>query len=201
LIEPSDEELMLLARDGDDEAFDTLVRRHRGSVINFIYRFVGDREVAEDLSQDVFVRLWSNAPTYVPVAKFTTFLYHIARNLCRDQMDKCRRLPSISSLSQETTDGSGRAHLLEEEVRDRRRGPQEELMMAETQAEIQAAISELPEDQRLVFVLTEIQGLSYQETAEIAGCPVGTVASRKSTALRFLRDRLARVQPEIGGVP
>lgn len=191
---------MLRARDGDEEAFDELVHRHRGPVLNFIYRFLGDREAAEDLSQDVFVRLWSNAPTYMPLAKFTTFLYHIARNLCRDQMDKQRRQPSITSLNHGLTDDSGRVHLLEEELRDRGRGPQDELLMAETEAEIQAAIGELPEDQRLVFVLTEIQGLSYQETARIAGCPVGTVASRKSTALRYLRDRLARVQPEIGGV-
>ncbi|MGQ9525046.1 MAG: RNA polymerase sigma factor [Armatimonadota bacterium] len=201
MIEPTDEELMLLARDGDEEAFDTLVRRHRGPLLNFIYRYVGDREAAEDLSQDVFVRLWSNAPTYVPLAKFTTFIYHIARNLCQDYMDKSRRLPSISSLSQEITDGRGRVHLLEEGLKDRSRGPEDELMMAETQAEIQAAINALPEDQRLVLVLTEMQGLSYQETARIVGCPVGTVASRKSTALRFLRDRLIRVQHEIGGVP
>jgi RNA polymerase sigma-70 factor (ECF subfamily) len=189
--ERSDEGLMLLAREGDEEAFAELARRYRAPILNFVYRFLGDRETAEDVSQDVFVRLWSNARTYTPKAKFSTFIYHVARNLCIDQLDKRRRLPPIASLGQEITDGDGRSHLLEEEIGDRKRGPHGELMRGELEAEIAAAIDALGDDHRLVFVLTELHGLSYQETARIAGCPVGTVASRKSAALKHLRDRLS----------
>ena len=191
LIERSDEDLMLLVRAGDEVAFGALVRRYRTPILNFVYRFLGDRETAEDVSQDVFVRLWSSAPTYVPSAKLSTFIYHIARNLCRDRLDKYRRLPPIASLSQEIADGEGRGRLLEDEIRDPRRGPDGELMGRQTSAEIDAAIDALPDDLRAVFVLTELQGLSYAETAQIAGCPIGTVASRKNAAVRQLRQRLA----------
>jgi RNA polymerase sigma-70 factor (ECF subfamily) len=194
VVELRDEDLMLLAREGDEEAFATLVTRHRVAILNFIYRMLGDREVAEDLSQEVFVRLWANAKTYAPVAKFTTFIYHIARNLCRDQIDKYRRLPPIASLSQEVPDAEGHVHLLEDEVRDRRGGPQAELLKRERDLEIEAAINALSEEQRTIFVLTELQGMSYREVADVVGCPVGTVASRKSAAFKALRDRLAPLQ-------
>jgi RNA polymerase sigma-70 factor (ECF subfamily) len=184
---------MLLVREGDEEAFAILVRRHRGPILNFIYRYLGEREAAEDLSQDVFVRLWSHAPNYVPSAKLSTFLFHIARNLCRDHLDKKRRIPPIASLQAETTDGEGRSHTLEEEIRDPHRGPWRELSDRQLEREIEAALQTLPEDQRLVFVLTEMQGCSYERVAQIAGCPVGTVASRKNAAMKSLRKKLAPV--------
>lgn len=185
-----DEDLMLLAKEGDERAFSVLVQRHRGPVLNFIYRYIGDQEAAQDLSQDVFVRLWSSAKTYVPSAKFTTFLYHITRNLCRDYMDKFKRQPSVTSLDAHISDASGNVRTLAEELPDPMPNPQEALITAELEAKIQAAIDSLSEEQKLVFILTEIQGLPYSEVAKIAGCPVGTVASRKSAALKALRDKL-----------
>ena len=193
MIESTDEDLMLLVREGDRGAFDLLVQRHRRSTLNFVYRFLGDREAAEDLSQEVFVRLWSCSPGYVPSAKLTTFLYHIARNLCRDYLDKTRRHPHVVSLLEERGDGEGHSRRLEEEIRDPRGSPHRELASRQTEAEIETALGALPEDQRLVFVLTELQGCSYETAAQIAGCPVGTVASRKSAAIRALRKKLSPV--------
>ena len=193
-MEVGDEDLMLRVRAGDEDAFGILVRRHRTPIINFIYRLIGDSEVAEDLSQDVFVRLWSSAPTYTPTAKLTTFLYHIARNLCRDHLDKIRRRPPLDSLSQERSDDEGRTRTLEDEVRDPGRGPLGELTRRQMESEIEAALHSMPEDQRMIFALTELQGMSYQAAAQVAGCPVGTVASRKSAAMKHLRNRLAPVE-------
>jgi RNA polymerase sigma-70 factor (ECF subfamily) len=187
----TDEDLMLLAREGDREAFSLVTQRYRGPILNFIYRMVGDSEVAEDLSQDTFVRLWLYAKTYVPSAKLSTFLFHIARNLCRDHLEKCRRRPPLASLSEPTTDGEGRPRLLEEEIRDPGRGPQGQLSRQQLAQEVEAALLILPEDQRTVFVLTEFHGLPYQAVAQIVGCPVGTVASRKSAALKLLRNQLS----------
>ncbi|MGC8833883.1 MAG: RNA polymerase sigma factor [Armatimonadota bacterium] len=188
-----DEDLMLLTKEGDEKAFNILVRRHRGPVLNFIYRYIGDQEAAQDLSQDVFVRLWSSAKTYVPSARFTTFLYHITRNLCRDYMDKFRRRPNLTSLDAHI-DAGGNVRTLAEELPDPTPDPQEALITSELEAKIQAAIDTLSEEQKLVFILTEIHGLPYREVAKIAECPVGTVASRKSAALKVLRDKLLPLQ-------
>ena len=193
LFELPDEDLMLLVREGDETAFDHLVRRHRGPVLNFIYRYLGDREAAEDLSQDVFVRLWSSARTYTPSAKLTTFLFHIARNLCRDHLDKYRRLPPLTSLHGEWAGDEGSSRSLEEEIRDVRSDPSGELSRRQLEAEIETALQGLPDDQRLIFVLTEIQGCTYEAASQIVGCPVGTVASRKSAAVKSLRKKLAPI--------
>ena len=186
-----DEDLMLLVREGNDDAFGLLVRRYRRPLLNFVYRMTGDPETAEDLSQEVFVRLWSNARTYTPTAKLSTFLYHIARNLYRDHLDKQRRCPTLTSLQLGMSDDEGSGRVLEDEIRDPGRGPYGELVRCQIEEEIAAALRTLPEDQRLIFVLTELQGLSYQAAAQIAGCPIGTVASRKSAAMKALRNRLS----------
>lgn len=190
---------MLLVREGNETAFGYLVDRYRGPILNFVYKFLGDREAAEDVSQEVFVRLWKSARSYEPTAKFTTFLYLIARNLCLDYLDKYRRLPPLSSLSQEVRESEGTPRLLEEEIADPRYGPQGEFARRQLALDIEAAIQALPEDQRTVFLLTELQGMSYQQAAQVVGCPMGTVASRKSAAVKSLRDRLAYANYRLEG--
>lgn len=190
---------MMSVRDGNDDAFCRLVDRHRKPILNFVYRFLGNRETAEDVSQDVFVRLWAASRTYVPTARFTTFLYLIARNLCLDHLDKRRRLPPLTSLSQELGAGEGAPRTLEDEIADTRAGPYGEISRRERAAELERALLSLPEDQRLVFVLTEVQGFTYQQAAEVVGCPPGTVASRKSAAVKHLRTRLIPTRVGVEG--
>lgn len=185
---PSDEELMIKVReDGDEQAFELLVERHRKPILNFVCRFMGDREVAEDLSQDVFLRLWASASTYLPIAKFTTFLYTIARNLCLNALAKSRNSPPMQSLSKTDME-------LQNGLADPSRSPEREVMGQEIEEKVREAVGKLSPEHRLVFILTEYHGLSYQEVAAIAQCPVGTVASRKNTAVRQLRNRLASLR-------
>ncbi len=189
---PTDEELMLKVKeDGDGRAFELLVQRHRKPILNFVYRFMGDQEVAEDMSQEVFLRLWASAGTYLPIARFTTFLYTIARNLCLNALAKSRNSPSMQSLYE--TDAQ-----VDQQVQDKTADPSEsperEVIGKETERRIMEAISKLSPEHRLVFILTEYHGLPYQEVAAIVQCPMGTVASRKNAAVRQLRSRLASLR-------
>jgi len=191
---PSDEELMVKVKeDGDERAFELLVQRHRKPVLNFVYRFMGGREVAEDLSQDVFLRLWASASTYLPLAKFTTFLYTIAKNLCLNALAKSRSSPPMQSLNQPDAEMDRQ---LQNGLADPKGSPERDAISREIEDRISEAVGKLSPEHRLVFVLTEYHGLSYQEVAAIAQCPVGTVASRKNTAVRQLRHRLASLKGE-----
>ena len=189
---PSDEELMMRVKEeGDERAFESLIQRHRKPILNFAYRFMGDREAAEDLSQDVFLRLWASASTYLPVAKFTTFLYTIAKNLCLNTLAKSRNAPAMQSLDVTSERGNISA---KDEVADPAGSPEREVVNREIADRIAEAVGKLSPEHRLVFILTEYHGHSYEEVASIAQCPVGTIASRKNTAVRQLRQRLAALR-------
>jgi len=189
----SDEELMLSISAGDSAAFEILTKRHYTHTLNFIYRFVkNNRALAEDLCQETFLRLWRSAETYQPLAKFTTFLCHIAKNVCLKQLAKDGRAPQMSSLDEPIFDETGSISNRSVEIEDHRYLPEETLIAKETDEAIRRAINALSEEHRLVFILTEFQGLSYQEVAEIAECPIGTVASRKNAAVRQLQKSLMR---------
>ena len=184
----SDEDLMLSIKDGDNAAFETLTQRHYTTTLNFIYRFVNNRVLAEDLCQETFLRLWRSTRTYQPIAKFTTFLYHIAKNVCLKQLAKDGRLPRLSSLDEPISHEEDRY------------SPEKMVIAKEVDETIRLAINELSTEQRLAFVLTEFQGLSYQEVAEITQCPIGTVASRKNAAVRQLQRNLSQyIQDRKGG--
>jgi RNA polymerase sigma-70 factor (ECF subfamily) len=154
---------------------------------------MGDREVAEDLSQDVFLRLWASASTYLPVAKFTTFLYTIAKNLCLNALAKSRSSPPMKSLSEPDAEMNRQ---LQDGLADPKGSPERDVISREIEDRISEAVGKLSLEHRLAFILTEYHGLSYQEVASIAQCPVGTVASRKNTAVRQLRHRLASLKGE-----
>ncbi len=188
----SDEDLMFSVKDGDSAAFETLTKRHYVNTLNFIYRFVNNRMLAEDLCKETFLRLWRSTPTYQPLAKFTTFLYHIAKNVCLKQLAKDQRIPKLSSLDEPLFNECNSDYNLSEEIEDNRYLPEETTIAKEADEAIRSAIGDLSEEHRLVFVLTELQGLSYQEVAEIARCPIGTVASRKNAAVRQLQRSLTR---------
>ena len=196
----SDEDLMLSIKDGDNVAFETLTQHHYTTTLNFIYRFVNNRVLAEDLCQETFLRLWRSTRTYQPIAKFTTFLYHIAKNVCLKQLAKDARRPRLSSLDEPISHEEGCHYKLSEEIEDHRYSPEKMVIAKEVDETIRLAINELSTEQRLAFVLTELQGLSYQEVAEITQCPIGTVASRKNAAVRQLQRNLSQyIQDRKGG--
>jgi RNA polymerase sigma-70 factor (ECF subfamily) len=188
---PSDEELMLKVKfDNDTSAFESLVQRYKIALLNFVYRFIGDQETAQDLSQDVFIRLWMSAETYLPVAKFATFLYTIAKNVCLNALAKLKSTPQIQSLSEVIASQDGDDCELLDALSDPNNSPEKELLGMELEQRITKAIGKLSPEHRLVFILTEYDDLSYQDVAAIIQCPVGTVASRKNAAVKTLRRYL-----------
>jgi RNA polymerase sigma-70 factor (ECF subfamily) len=184
----SDEALMLRYRDGDVRAFETLVIRHRKPVYNFILRFVRDSAQAEDVLQETFLRLVKSAEGYERQAKFTTWLYTIARNLCVDasRRGKHRRTTSLDAPAGGDEDGAPLVDL----VADGSAGVDRKAIGHELQARLRQAIGSLPEEQREIFLLREVADLQFNEIAAIVGCPENTVKSRMRYALEKLREAL-----------
>lgn len=191
---PSDEELMMKVKEeGNQNAFQILVQRYRKPILNFVYRFTGNRDIAEDLSQDVFLRLWMSSSTYLPLSKFTTFLYTIAKNTCLNALAKSRNSPYIYSLSEIDVDKNNNLSLASGVL-----SPEREAIAKEIGVKVEEAIKKLSPEHRIVFILTQYHGFSYQEVAEIIQCPVGTVASRRNNAIKQLREKLSSLRDNFG---
>lgn len=189
---PSDEELMMKVKEeGNQNAFQILVQRYRKPILNFVYRFTGNRDISEDLSQDVFLRLWMSSSTYLPLSKFTTFLYTIAKNTCLNVLAKSRNSPYIYSLSEIDVDKNNNLSLGV-------LSPESEAIAKEIGVKVEEAIRKLSPEHRIVFILTQYHGFSYQEVAEIIQCPVGTVASRRNNAIKQLREKLSSLRDNFG---
>ena len=184
-----DAALLAAIKTGELGAFAELVDRHQRSLINFFYHLSWDRQAAEDCAQEVFLRVYSHLDRYEPQAKFTTFLFRIARNLWIDRM----RTAAVHGkpLSLDGTGGGGDERRLQDRVASRVPSPVEILAREEQQDALRRAIDRLPEEQKAVVILSEIQGLKYQDISEILGVPVGTVKSRMHTAMDKLKDLLS----------
>ena len=194
-MDRSDSELMLASAQGDREAFRFLVERHQHGIINFFHRLTWDRYIAEDCAQEVFCRVYSARENYQATARFTTYLYRIARNFWIDRCRKIGRRPK--ELSLQASPGSfdsSREGSLSDAIADTEITPQEAFSRKELQAAVRTAIDSLPEGQRMVVLLSEAQGLRYQEISEILEIPIGTVKSRMHAAIGRLRGSLDRVR-------
>lgn len=183
---------------GDRTAFAPLVARHQRGVFNFLLRSVQDRSRAEELLQDVFLRVVRSKDRYQPSAKFTTWLYSIARNLCVDESRraKFRDHQSIDA-PRRGKDGDGSpmvAQLAAEQV------PTDEAAEAPTiRDRVAAAVQTLPDEQREVFLMRQISGLSFREIADAIGIPENTVKSRMRYALEKLRVELGDLRVDRSG--
>ena len=185
--EQSDEELMLGYADGDARAFEVLLRRHEKPVFNFIYRSVGRKDIAEELLQDVFLRVIRNASSYQQSAKFTTWLYTIARNICIDRSRK----KGGKELSLDQPVGEGDKSTFLDQVVDGSSQMATEYDRDVFRQRLEQALAKLPDEQREVFVMREISDLKFREIAEILDIPVPTVKSRMRYALEALRGHLS----------
>jgi len=188
LHEEADEALMLRYQQGEVRAFEILLTRHRKPVFNFILRFVQNRELAEDLLQEAFLRVIRSAANYKRQAKFTTWLYTIARNLCVDQSRRAkhRRAQSLDApLS--TSDGSG---TLLDVVEGKELPSDRTLVSKEIHQKLQAALAELSEEQREVFLMREFLDMPFKQISDVVGVPENTVKSRMRYALQKLRMEL-----------
>ncbi|MBK9265606.1 MAG: RNA polymerase sigma factor [Polyangiaceae bacterium] len=194
--EVSDEVLMMRFQGGDQSAFAGLVRRHKTSVYNFILRTVRSREVAEDLVQDVFVKVVQNAADFKHEARFSTWAYTIARNVCIDHLRKAalRRHPSLDQAANTNSGEDGPT--LGERIADAHFASAVDRVAigAELGQRITRAVEELPPEQREVFLLREVANVPFKEIAEIVGVPENTTKSRMRYALERLQQALAEYE-------
>jgi RNA polymerase sigma-70 factor (ECF subfamily) len=188
----SDEDLMRRYLGGDVRAFDLLVQRHGTPLYNFILRSVGNPATAEDLVQDVFVRVVKNAQSFEERSRFSTWVYTIARNACVDaaRRQSHRRHPSLDQPK-----GAGDERTLGETLPSPSAGSASQLMDAQFSASLETALASLPDEQREVFVMRQFQNLQFKEIADITHTPVNTVKSRMRYALEALRLHLADHAP------
>ncbi|MBN2071367.1 MAG: sigma-70 family RNA polymerase sigma factor [Candidatus Krumholzibacteriota bacterium] len=171
----SDEELILLVQQGNNQAFDILVGRYKNRLYAYLFRLLGNESEAEEYAQEAFVRAYMHADKYKTIAKFSTWLYTIATNLVRNRIRNIKRRPkTISMWSDERSSDDGRWL----EIRDESPDPEETMDRKRLNELIQIAIDKIPAKYRPSFVLREINGLSYEEIAASTGLKLGTVRSR-----------------------
>jgi RNA polymerase sigma-70 factor (ECF subfamily) len=192
-MELADAELMQRFGAGDDEAFRQLVRRHEPGLLNYFWRQCFDRALAEDCAQEVFLRLVRHRGSWKPTAKFTTYLYRIARNLWIDRYRSRKAAPPTGSLHTRVGEGDGE---LVDTISAPVRRPEERAHDEELNVRIREAVESLTPEQRSVFVLAETKGLKYRDIAEVLDIPVGTVKSRMHAAVTRLRGLLKEVDSE-----
>ncbi len=185
----SDEGLMLAYRDGDVRAFEVLVTRHRKPIYNFILRFVHDAAQAEDVMQETFLRDIKGAEAYERQAKFTTWLYTIARNLC---VDAARRGKHRKAASLDAPVGDEDGAALIDMVADGKDGAERQAIDGQLRLRMQKAIAALPDEQREIFLLREMADLQFNEIAKVVGIPENTVKSRMRYALEKLATTAGR---------
>lgn len=189
-----DLELMRRFQAGDVDAFTELYEAHLKGLLNFFFRLCWDRSLAEDFSQEVLLRIYKSGKNWEPNAKFTTYLYRVARNYW---IDHCRLLSTQKenvSLQQKVGGDDSTSSLIDR-LPDDIRPPEHDLDRRELYEAIMRALEQLPEEQRMVFVLSEIEELKYQEISEIMEIPLGTVKSRMHTAIAKLQELLGDYKP------
>jgi RNA polymerase sigma-70 factor (ECF subfamily) len=191
----TDEELVALSREGDTDSFNQLVLRWERPIYALAYRTLGREDDARDVCQETFLRAYRALPGFKGEAKFSSWIYRIALNLCRDWIRKQRRAPVMQA-----PEGVDLADLAAE------RGPVEsiETLVARKQLSDRVAVAmrSLPEEQRTAIVLKEYHGLTFQEIADMQGCPLSTVKTRLYQGLTVLRRQLTdspRVVPMVAG--
>lgn len=172
-------DLVYLAQQGDRNAFGELVRRHYQGVVRVVYSMCGDAGLAEDATQEAFIRAWVNLPSFQPSAPLKSWIYRIAINAA---LDVLRKKPEESLEENQVT-----------MIADQSQSPESALVEKERIAMVQQAMKELPEASRSVLVLREYGELSYQEIAKVLDVPIGTVMSRLNYARNRLRELLKGV--------
>ncbi len=179
---------MLEFQKGNKSSFEKLMERNYKRVFNLIYRFVASREIAEDLTQEVFIKVYRCASSYRPQAKFQTWLYQIAKNISLNELRRHTKKDVSLDETFETEDGQ-----LKREIADTNAlTPSQEIIQQETVEEIQAAIQSLPENQRMAVILRRYENLSYEDIAKTMNCSLEAVKSLLNRAKESLKEKLSR---------
>jgi RNA polymerase sigma-70 factor, ECF subfamily len=183
----SDLELMLRVAGGDADSFEALLLRYRAPLLNYLSRMVRDQALAEDLAQEVFLRVYQARERYQPQARFTTWLYRIATNLALNAIRDRRGEPLMTEPPGDRESETG---LLVEQVPDSRPTAEQEMMESDRQWLIREAIEALPEKQRVAVILHKYQGVDYCQISKVLKVSESAVKSLLFRAYESLRVRL-----------
>ena len=175
----TDSQVVQAFLDGEQRAFGELVRRYDNRLVNFVYRTVGDRERAQDLVQETFVRVYRHLHRFDQTKKFSTWIYTIAGNLAKNELRNRSRNPLVLFQTLKQNWDADHRPL---EWEDTQYKPDDLYRKRFLREKVEEAVAQLPEHHRVVFVLRELEGKTYEEIAEITGCNLGTVKSRLNRA-------------------
>ena len=195
LLQATDQDLIALAQKGSEKAYRELLDRYQRPVFSLVYRMVRDREQAEDLAQETFIKVFNHLDSYNPKYKFSSWIFKIASNLAIDTLRK-KELDTVS------LDGSRHASTAEEvdatriTVQSRDENPEELLVARQLGQEIEQAIAGLRPEYRTAILLRHVEGRPYEEIAEIMDIPLGTVKTYIHRARGELRESLAHLRIE-----
>ena len=186
-MENSDRDIALMERikNGDEAAFEELVTRHSKTVYKLAYRFLYDSQDAEDITQEVFLRVYRAAESYTPKAKFSTWLYTITKNICFNELRK-KKSVTIFSIEDEMLP----------ELPSLDANPVSKLEEAEVRQRVLDAVKALPANLRIAVILLKYHDLSYEEVADILGCTVNAVKLRVHRAKKFLAKSIGYISKE-----
>lgn len=182
----NDSQVVQAFLDGDERAFGELVKRYDSRLLNFVYRTVGDRERGQDLVQETFVRVYRHLHRFDQTKKFSTWIYTIAGNLAKNELRNRSRNPLVLF---QTIKKNWDADHRPLEWEDNTYRPDDLYRKRHLKEMVERAVTDLPEHHRIVFVLRELEGKTYEEIADITGCNLGTVKSRLNRA----RNNFARI--------
>jgi RNA polymerase sigma-70 factor (ECF subfamily) len=187
--DPTDDELIARARDGDHEAFRVLVERHQGRLFRLAARVLRDQDLARDAVQDAFLKAYVSLRRFEGRSSFYTWLYRLTLNVCLDMRRRSKSDRTVEWNDAQLPDGSLPGESISAGADAAPAGPDVELERAEIRDRVSQAIDELPQEARETLLLREVDGLSYAEIAETLGIPRGTVMSR----LHYARKRVQKL--------
>lgn len=180
---PSEDQILVSAAlAGDSDSFNQLVERYQNRAYGLCFRMLGDADAAADVAQDAFISAYRHLPSLR--GEFRPWLMRIVANACRDVLRSNKRHPSVS-LDTNPRDEDESPVM---QIADTNPNPEEHLMRAEMHRTISVALLQIPQDQRTVVILSDIEGMSYDEIAEVTGANIGTVKSRLNRARSRLRE-------------
>ena len=182
-----DAELMLRVKDGDGASFGVLLEKHRSAVVHFLYRMVQNSAVAEELAQEVFLRVYRSRGTYEPTAKFTTWLFRIATHLALNALRDNRNERLQDRLDDDGSDMPAR------QVSDSRPSVEQSMVYQAKLAEVRRAIALLPDKQRAAVLMHKYEEMEYSQIAKVLNCSESAVKSLLFRAYEALRARLAHM--------
>ena len=191
ILAPSDEQIMWRVRSSDDaEAFAQLVNKWQASIQRLCVRMLGDSHRGEDLAQEAFARLYAKRHQYEPAARFSTYLWRVAMNLCYDELRRLKRRPE-TSLDADSLDTDEPFSILDAHA-SVETTPDTEIHSREQAELVREALQKLPEHYRAVIVLRHYEDLKFREIADVLDIPEGTVKSRMAEGLQQLSEILTR---------